>query len=82
MTDVTPATPFWDGYTRSPEVTEQLIAVIRDALYAFPSMRLGQILDNSNPRQLDFYDSVDIIDLYDEHMITNLRNYIEEHTNG
>ncbi len=79
MTDVTPATPFWDGYSRSPEVTEQLIAAIRDALYAFPSMRLGQILDNS---MFDFYDSVDIVDLYDEHMISNLRNYIEEHANG
>jgi hypothetical protein len=79
MTDVTPATQFWDGYTRSPEVAEQLIAAIRDALYAFPTQRLGQIIDNALGIRLEEHD---LFQVYDEATISNLRVYIEEHANG
>lgn len=41
-----PATPFWQGYERSTEVTALLVSAIRAALYARPEERLGQLLTN------------------------------------
>lgn len=44
MTD--PATPFWQGYKRPPEMTAKLIAALSKALYEHDTMRLGQFLVN------------------------------------
>lgn len=37
---------FWDGYNRNPEITDQLISAISNALRAHPNQRLGQLLSN------------------------------------
>jgi hypothetical protein len=67
---IKPATPFMAGYSRSPEVTEQLVAAVRDALYALPTLRLGQLLSN--------VETYDLFNIHDEDIIKALRNYIEE----
>jgi hypothetical protein len=61
-----PANPFWDGYSRSPQMTAALIAALSEALYANPSMRLGQLLTIKGPHD-------DLWNIYDEtwvHVLT------------
>lgn len=41
-----PATPFWEGYVRSPEIEAQLIDAVARAIKAQPTMRLGQLMIN------------------------------------
>lgn len=56
------------GYTREPEVTEKLVAALRDALYANPEMRLGQLLINVTGRE-------ELWNVYDETFIHQLQRY-------
>lgn len=41
-----PATPFWEGYRRSPEIEAQLVAAITHALHTNPTQRFGQLVVN------------------------------------
>ena len=66
--------PFWQGYSRSPEVTERLISAIRAALYASPSERLGQILLNCLPS--DGYGQTDLFGVFDEDVIDALEIWL------
>lgn len=61
---------FMQGYTREPETAERLVNAVREAVYAHPTQRLGQIIDNA------LYDSnIDLFTLYDEAMIVALEDY-------
>lgn len=74
MNTTPPANPFWQGYTRSPEVTERLLASLRAALYAHPQQRLGQILANSLGEK-------DMFNIYDEDVSAALDDYVDRFGN-
>lgn len=65
---IAPATPFRQGYRRKPETTAHLVAAIAEALYANPTMRLGQLLVNTAG-------SDDLFNLYDEVLIERLTKH-------
>lgn len=44
---VEPSQGFWQGHKRSPEVSEELIAVLSNAIRKYPEQRLGQIIINT-----------------------------------
>ena len=69
---IPPAQNFWEGYTRSPEVTEKLVQTIKEALEAHPRQRLGQLIINSMSltRQKQ-----DLWNVWDEEMIELLQGY-------
>lgn len=60
-----PATPFWDGYTRPPGITDQLTEAFRQALERNPNMRAGQIIANLPIN--------DIFQIWDEDLLEVLR---------
>lgn len=62
---VEPATPFWQGYERSPDTVNEIVEALRAALYASPTERVGQLLSNV------FGD--DLRHLWDEDLVTRLR---------
>lgn len=66
MTTHEPATPFWDGYRRSPEMTKLLVNAFRSALESNPEMRIAQLLANNGlpdrPYLFHIYDE-DFLDL-------------------
>lgn len=55
---------FMKGYTRTPEMTEKLIAALSFALRANPTLRMGQLITNAVNGQ--YYD---IFNKYDENWI-------------
>lgn len=65
MTTHEPATPFWDGYRRSPEMTDKLVAAFRNALEANPESRACQILARRSYLFRDLWDEwdEDLLDL-------------------
>lgn len=70
MTTYTPATPFWDGYTRSEETYYALVDALAEALWANPNQRLGQLLINATRR--DDGSQSDIWNKHDEAWIQAL----------
>lgn len=50
MTTDALATPFWEGYTRSAEMMNDLIDALAAALLSNPNQRLGQLLINATRR--------------------------------
>lgn len=68
-------TDFWKGYTRDPEMTEKVIAALRDAIYANPEMRIGQLLDNALGPTIGF--NSDLFNVYDETLLESLRRFTE-----
>lgn len=60
-----PATPFWEGYKRSPEMVNEIVEALRLALYVSPTERVGQMLSNI------FGD--DLRNLWDEDLVKRLR---------
>lgn len=59
------------GYERSEEVSTKLIAALRDAIYANPDQRLGQLLINVSRR--DDGSQSDSWNRHDEQWIEDLR---------
>ena len=55
-----PDTQFWDGYIRSPEMTERLVAAFKTTLEAHPETRAAQLLAllglPDKPVMYHFYD--------------------------
>ena len=66
MSTVPPATPFWHGYKRPPQMTADLIAALSAVLYAHPEQRLGQIITNVAHQD-------DPFTVYDENLLARLR---------
>lgn len=64
------------GYNRDPAMTEQLLAAVRDALYAHPTQRLGQIIDNA------LFDDLgpNLFNVHDEDLIARLNTYTRKET--
>ncbi len=67
-----PATPFSEGYRRSPEMTTKLVAAIAAALHTFPEQRLGQIIANA-------VRGCDLFGLYDEDLVDRLHDEIRSY---
>jgi hypothetical protein len=65
----------WKGYTRDPEMTEKIIATIRDALYTYPEMRLGQIIDNAIGSTVGY--SPDLFNVYDETLVLKVQEFTD-----
>lgn len=63
---VPPATPFWEGYKRPPQMTADLIAALSEVLYARPEQRVGQLLANLTS-------DGDLFTIYDEGLLAALR---------
>lgn len=62
------------GYTRDPEMVEKLVEAVREALYANPNLRLGQLIVNAT----GIRDSSDLFNVYDETLLHNLRGYTRQ----
>ena len=67
---VAPATPFWQGYKRPPQMTADLIATLSELLYAHPEQRFGQVIDNACHR-------ADLFNIYDENLLARLRDALD-----
>lgn len=67
-------TDFMKGYTRDPEMTEKIISAVRDALYAYPTMRLGQIIDNAIGPTVGY--SPDLFRIYDETLVMKVQEFV------
>jgi hypothetical protein len=66
-----------DGYTRSPEMTKELLVALADALCDNPTQRLGQLLINvATASTIDICDTGHIWDVHDEDWVRLLRKYI------
>lgn len=63
-----PATPFWDGYERSPDTVDVLVEAVRAALYAHPNQRLGQLITNAIGDR-------NLFSIYDEALARSLVEY-------
>lgn len=59
---------FMKGYLRPPEMVDELVDALRDALHANPTQRMGQLLSNLT-RNSDH----DLFNVYDEVLTDLLR---------
>lgn len=66
--DITPATPFWEGYKRSPATHNQLMQAISEVLTAHPTMRFAHVLYIALGAE-------DQWNTYDETVISKLRDF-------
>ncbi len=60
---------FMEGYKRAPQTTSALVGAITHALYAAPTMRLGQLLINAMGED-------DLFSIYDEELVDRLHDFI------
>lgn len=66
---------FMKGYIRPPHITEKLVEAFRAALYARPTERAGQLIDNAlvvYQRQVGSGNKVDLFSTYDEQLLLAL----------
>lgn len=68
------------GYTRDPQMTEELLSALRAALYARPNERLGQLLINLTPVDWGSEVGHNAWSLYDEKWVTLLREAAAQRT--
>jgi hypothetical protein len=64
---IEPATPFWEGYKRTPEQTANLVAALSTALYTYDTMRVGQFLVNLARGD-------DLFNMWDEELLSRIEN--------
>lgn len=63
------------GYERTQDTYATLADVIKDAMYVYPEMRLGQIIANA----IYFCcGQIDLFDIRDEMLIEALKTYTEQ----
>lgn len=65
-----PDSPFMRGYNREPVTAERLVNAVREAVYAHPQQRLGQIIVNAMRDS-----NIDLFELYDEALVVALEQY-------